>query len=491
MSGISRRNVDLDIPFDQRMQQQTHRTTIDYFTPVGKYMISKNVYNKKRRRVFPRGYLRPDKSYITDLTPSLISNPPIVDLCSKFIHSSTNKSKHAIHAIKWTPDARRILVSSYSGEFTLWNGLTFSFESIMQAHDLPIFSLEYSHNGKWLLSGDQSGCIKFWQPNFNNVNILPKAHENTVGGIVFSPNDSKFVSCSDDQTLKIWDFTTSREERTLKGHHWDVKSCDWHSSLGLIVSGSKDNLVKLWDPRDSTCITTIHDFKHTVSATSFQKNGNERLLAACSRDHSTRVFDLRMLRAIHILKSEKESDLTSLAWHPVHSTMLSVGGYDGSLAHYDLNKTADIETFNNKSQQSKEEELEMLQKINELKENSNDDKLKDEISEYMFANFANRGAPITFKALHSIPFAHDKAIYSIEYHPLGHMLCTAGADKSMRIWSRARPDDVAGFKDHAHTGEDTVFEKTTIVNENDENKVDGNLVESNQTLPGFSIPGFT
>lgn len=487
MSGVQRR-TDLDIPFDQRLQQQTHRTTIDYFTPLGKHLINKNIHNgRKRRRLYQSGLLRPDKSYITDLPPSTTLNEPVADICSKFVHNSTNKSKHAIQAIKWTPDARRILVSSYSGEFTLWNGLTFSFESIMQAHDLPIFSLEYSHNGKWLLSGDQSGCIKFWQPNFNNVNILSKSHENTVNEIKFSPNDSKFVSCSDDQNLKIWDFSTSKEERILKGHHWDVKSCDWHSSLGLVVSGSKDNLVKLWDPRGDKCISTINDFKHTVSKTAFQKIGGERLLAACSRDHSTRIFDLRMLRAINILKSEKDSDLTSLSWHPVHSTILTIGGYDGSLAHYNLNKNIDIETFSEKSQESKNEQLEMIRQINKLKETSNDDNLKDEISQYIFKNFANKGAPITEKAYHLIPFAHDKAIHSIEYHPLGHMLCTAGSDKSMRIWSRARPGDEISFRDHAHTGEDTVMEKTTLKDDEEKNVE----VENTESLPGFSIPGFS
>ncbi|GAV27181.1 hypothetical protein PMKS-000644 [Pichia membranifaciens] len=483
MSGLSRRNHEAESELEKKLQQ---RRTVDYFTPIGKYMITKNVYNRRRRRALPIGSIRPAASYVTDLPPSLISSPSIVDLSSKFVHISTNKSKHAIHAVKWTPDARRVLVSSYSGEFTLWNGLTFNFESIMQAHDVPIFSLEYSHSGKWLISGDMSGCIKFWQPNFNNVNILSKAHENTVGELAFSPNDSKFLSCSDDQTLKVWDFSTATEECTLKGHHWDVKGCDWHSSLGLVVSGSKDNLVKLWDPRDGTCITTLHDFKHTVSKTVFQKGGNERLLAACSRDHSTRIFDLRMLRAVSVIKSDKETDLTSLAWHPIHSTMLSIGGYDGSLSHYDVSKTADIEAF---SRSAPKPEL-------------NGDKVPgsasksggSNVSDYLLNTYVNRGAPIVSEAWHSIPYAHDRAIYTMEYHPLGHMLCTAGADKSMRFWCRARPGDDAGFNDAAHLGA-AAANVAKIDDAKEDNGAEskgnhGNSTEGN-ALPGFSIPGFS
>lgn len=469
MSGLSRRTYEADSDFKFHQKR-----TIDYFTPVGKYMITKNVYNRRRRRAYPIGSIRPSPLYITDLPPALVSSPSIVDMTAKFVRIATNKSKHAIHAVKWTPDARRVLVSSYSGEFTLWNGLSFSFESIMQAHDVPIFSLEYSHSGKWLLSGDQAGCIKFWQPNFNNVNIIQRGHENTVGELKFSPNDTKFVSCSDDQTLKIWDFGTASEECTLKGHHWDVKGCDWHSSLGMVVSGSKDNLVKLWDPRDGSCITTIHDFKHTVSKTVFQKGGNERLLAACSRDHSTRIFDLRMLRAITVIKAENETDLTSLAWHPIHSTMLTIGGYNGSMMHYDITKTTDIETFNRDKIQKAELDAMDPEKI------ASD-------PEFVYNNIINRGAQIISEPVHSIPYAHDKAIYTMEYHPLGHMLCTASADKSVRFWGRSKPADDDSFNDSTHLGAEFASKSTKV-----DSKSGSETNEESEVGFGFSnIPGFS
>lgn len=38
--------------------------------------------------------------------------------------------------LQWTPDARRVLTGSTSGEFTLWNGLTFNFETILQVRSM-------------------------------------------------------------------------------------------------------------------------------------------------------------------------------------------------------------------------------------------------------------------------------------------------------------------------------------------------------------------
>lgn len=33
---------------------------------------------------------------------------------------------------QWTPEGRRLVTGASSGEFTLWNGLTFNFETILQ-----------------------------------------------------------------------------------------------------------------------------------------------------------------------------------------------------------------------------------------------------------------------------------------------------------------------------------------------------------------------
>lgn len=50
----------------------------------------------------------------------------------KYLHTSSNKEKHAINIVRWTPEGRRALTCSASGEFTLWNGTAFNFETLMQ-----------------------------------------------------------------------------------------------------------------------------------------------------------------------------------------------------------------------------------------------------------------------------------------------------------------------------------------------------------------------
>ncbi|CDR45813.1 CYFA0S20e00496g1_1 [Cyberlindnera fabianii] len=395
--GAFQNSIDVQLASQQK-KTTAHRRVIDHGASMGRWVIQRKLGHRKPPHV---GSIRPEASYTIDLLPPQAYSPdqPIVDTQTKFVHLSSNKAKHAIHAIKFTPEGRRLLVASHSGEFTLWNGMTFNFETIMQAHDTAVLALNYSHNDDWLLSGDQDGTIKFWQPNFNNVNVI-EAHSDAVRDIAFSPGDAKFVTASDDSSLKIWNFSNGQEERVLKGHNWDVKTTDWHPSLGLIVSGSKDNLIKLWDPRVANAISTLHGFKHTITKSRFQPQPGSNLLATISRDRSMRVFDLRTMKDLFIYRSE--ADLSSVCWNPIHPSMLTTGGYDGSLSHYLLNST-----------------------IPDTLEN--------------------------IKPYHTIPYAHEKAIHALDYHPLGHVLSSAGADRSARFWSRGRPNDPNVFNDPPYT----------------------------------------
>ncbi len=110
------------------------------------------------------------------------------------------------------------MTGSTSGEFTLWNGITFNFETILQAHDSAVRTMQFCHSGMFLASADQSGIIKYFQPNMNNLTAW-QGHREAIRGLSFSPDDGRFATASDDSTVRIWSFEESREERVLTGKY--------------------------------------------------------------------------------------------------------------------------------------------------------------------------------------------------------------------------------------------------------------------------------
>ncbi|TFY58670.1 hypothetical protein EVJ58_g6274 [Rhodofomes roseus] len=279
------------------------RRTVDYGGPLGGWALLR----KSRPNSTYVPYLRPAPPYIIDLLPpKAYPDNPSTSLCTKFVHTSTNKLRCPVNCVTWTPEGRRVLTGSTSGEFTLWNGLTFNFETILQAHDSAVRAMQFTHSGAYLASADQSGIIKYFQPNMNNLTAWT-GHREAIRGLSFSPDDGRFATASDDSTIRIWSFEESREERVLTGHGWDVKCVEWHQTKGLLVSGSKDNMIKFWDPRTGTCLSTLHYHKNTVQALAWSPNGN--MVASASRDQTVRVFDIRAMKEFRVLKGHKKGSL--------------------------------------------------------------------------------------------------------------------------------------------------------------------------------------
>lgn len=353
------------------------------------------------------------------LPPLARLNKPAESIPARHLHTSLNKNKHPVNCVRWTPEGRRLLTGSSSGEFTLWNGTGFNFETIMQAHDVAIRAMSYSHSDDWLLSADHDGLIKYWQPNFNNVKVI-QGHNDAIRDIAFSPNDSKFVTASDDSSLKIFDFAGGIEESQLNGHGWDAKTVDWHPTKGLIVSGSKDHLVKLWDPRTGRCLTTLHGHKNTITRTVFEKVKG-LCLASAARDQTARIFDLRMMRDICLLKGH-EKDISTITFHPVHPSLLSTGGSDGTIYHYLLDEP-----------------------------NTPQGTLPT-LAPYDSPDPTIAPAQTIYPA-HKIGHAHEFPIWSLDWHPLGHIMASGSNDRSTKFWTRARPGESDIPNDRYHIGE--------------------------------------
>ena len=100
----------------------------------------------------------------------------------------------------------------------MWNGLTFNFETILQAHDTAICAMTFTHSGAYLASTDKSGIIKYFEPNMNNLTAWQgSSSREAIRGLSFSPDDRRFATASDDSSVRIWSFAESRVESVLTG----------------------------------------------------------------------------------------------------------------------------------------------------------------------------------------------------------------------------------------------------------------------------------
>lgn len=379
----SDRPMSADDAEQEAAERNLIRRCVDYHGPAILDLQSR-LYHRKRR--VP--YLQPHSSHFRLMgMPQVDPRSPSQFFCTYLAHVTRAKNSNPILSLSWTPGGRRLLTGNQEGEFTLWDGISFGFELIMSAHDTSFRCMAWSHNKNYLLTADAGGNIKYWSPSIAPVQSLDSHKQQAIHGLSFSPSDTKFVSAGDDATVRIWDWASHSEERVLEGHGWDVKTVEWHPRSSVIASGSKDNLVKLWDPRTGNCLSTLYGHKNTVTKLSWNDNGNWLLTA--SRDQLLKLYDIRNMKEIISLKGHNK-EVTSLAWHPICENVLASGGMDGTL---------------------------------------------------LFWNLGPKGSESPTK----VPYAHDMAIWDMEWHPSGHLLATGSNDRQTKFWARNRLGSTAGM----------------------------------------------
>lgn len=350
----------------KRMRKAITRRNVDYNGPMLKYLLNGRTHAVQKHPLY--------SIYVPPMTGACsLSNSLTVNLA----HTSINKIRTPINTIKYAPNGKRLISGGATGEFTLWNGFSFNFETILQAHDSGLRSMSWTPHGDFLVSGDQTGVVKYWQPSMSNIQIL-EAHKETVRDISFAPRGEKFCTASDDGKIKIFDFQEAKEETALTGHGWDVRVAQWHKRHALIASGGKDNLIKLWDPRGKEQ-TTLHIHKNTILALKWTNDG-ESILSG-GKDQMVKMFNLRAMKEEFVHKGHQK-EVTALCTHPCLDSLFVSGGGEGAVY--------------------------IWQKHNEY--------------------------PIRI-----IPDAHNKTIWSMDFHPVGHTLATSSVDNTVRFWIRSRP----------------------------------------------------
>jgi len=182
------------VEFDgKRLRKAVIRKTIDYNSAIVR-QLELRVWQRDQRDFRA---IQPDAAYYPDMIPPpYYVHNPINAVTTKFVRTSTNKMRCPIFCVAWTPEGRRLVTGASSGEFTLWNGLTFNFETILQAHDSPVRCMVWSHNDLWMVTGDHAGFVKYWQSNMNNVKMF-QAHKEPLRGIRWATLDGLLFQLGD------------------------------------------------------------------------------------------------------------------------------------------------------------------------------------------------------------------------------------------------------------------------------------------------------
>jgi WD40 repeat protein len=293
--------------------------------------------------------------------------------------------------VAFAPDGRRLASLSYlRGSVYAWDDTLRVWDVDPQAvlpelrgHTGAIYPLVYSPDGRWLASGSWDKTVRLWDAATGELcATLP--HPSFVWSLAFGPDGTWLVTgCAyDDHRLRVWDVATARVRKEIPFHRRDFHfhsltvSPDGTRVAGTVEDGkfrnhcltvfdiatgqslfSTEGLALAYSPdgrwlavraADEKEVLLLDTRTHEIAA---RFSGHEnivfkaafspdsRCLAACSRDHTVRLWQIGS-GVCQVLRGHT-NDVYAVAFHP-DGTRLATAARDGAVWLWDLARGEEV-----------------------------------------------------------------------------------------------------------------------------------------------------
>lgn len=193
--------------------------------------------------------------------------------------------------------------------------------------DFPIYGINFSNDGKFLVTADKTGGIRLWdvEKNYSLADTL-EGHTKEVYGLDISVDGKYLASGGADQLIKIWDLTTRKLVKTIRDYTGTVSSLAFSPDNSILASANLRNVIEFWAVEDESFqyVTTLTGQKSSIYCLDFYPNGE--YLASGGKDKEIRIWPLGVEDKIKIL-TEHTHLVLDVAFSPKGNFFAS-GGAD-------------------------------------------------------------------------------------------------------------------------------------------------------------------
>ncbi|RDK41662.1 WD40 repeat-like protein [Aspergillus phoenicis ATCC 13157] len=204
--------------------------------------------------------------------PSWISGMPEVE---KFWNSELETIEGhrglPVRSVTFSPNGRWLASGADDRTIKLWDTTTGTLQYNLVGHSKPVLSVAFSPNGQWLASSSDDKTVKLWDLVTDSYRTL-EGHEGPVSSVAISADGQLLASSSADDTVRVWNLTTG-SHMTLKGHRRHVRSIALSRDGRWLASGSDDQTIKIWDPKTGELEHTFEGTTLVVESVAFSPDG--------------------------------------------------------------------------------------------------------------------------------------------------------------------------------------------------------------------------
>lgn len=167
--------------------------------------------------------------------------------------------------------------------------------NLRMRHGGEITALSFSPDGQRLATAGNDRVVKIWDLGNGQEILAYHGHADHVNAVAFRPDGMLVASASAERDVKIWDAVTGKDVRILKGIGIYSKSLAWSRDGKYVVvsqagaQGANPGVVTIYDAASGEVKRAIHDFRLLVYHVTF--NGDGTILSAGGGDGQIRHWE--------------------------------------------------------------------------------------------------------------------------------------------------------------------------------------------------------
>ncbi|KAF8528107.1 WD40 repeat-like protein [Hysterangium stoloniferum] len=297
-----------------------------------------------------RNYLSPDMSFPIPPSGSQYLRPNPITL-----RHHPKSDQPDITSLDWNSEGTLLATGSYDRLLRIWRKTGEPYMTQIY-HSGPIFSVQFSKSGKWLLSASLDGTAIVWDVATKGLQMEFKVHTSCLD--VDWLDESAFVTCSADYAIHLVSLSSKEAVRTFVGHTNEVNQVKFNKHRTILASCSDDNTARVWlddswTNSDGSIANPDNGLSKEELATrypaKFVLSGHthpvgaiqwcpaplgtvETLLATCSFDGAARLWEASKGTCLRVFTDNTKS-LFSITFSP-EGRFVAAGSEDGYLYIY-------------------------------------------------------------------------------------------------------------------------------------------------------------
>ena len=229
-----------------------------------------------------------------------------------------------------------------------------------------------SNNGKVMVVAGFNGVITLYDAPTGRDLATISGHSACVTGLALSSDAQFVVSGAEDATVRVWDATSGAQRLRLLGHTDNVTCVALSPDNQRIASGSDDNTVMIWSVEKGDSLGQLAGHKGTIWSVCFSPSGTKLLTAS----EDKRCVAWSVEKECRFLAQVAELDCAvKIARYSHNGRMIAIAGDDGTVVVFD--------------------------------------------------NYGEQKHVLE---------GHVGAVWTLAFSPTQPVLCTGGADRSIRLW---------------------------------------------------------